>query len=367
MHADFPEDGGFKRDRSLRLVERRLFPTCPSAFVYKQIEYSRREDTVMAKYSVSALCNACGALHPMEIFVILQNGPVSKQSIGDTYQRKKLPPELSALKDKRVYCPNLGRQYSQKNDNHIFLIPVGSQQDQAASISSPAVFISSEAEKAEQLSNQDERMSVLLDKLGERLTFERQGTRLYEAFLEKIESAGGADEMAPSAEDLQRICHEEKEHFKMLQTAITDLGGDVAVDTPSADVAGVLSHGILQIVTDPRTNISQSLQAMLSAELMDNDGWQMLIELAGELGQSRLKYQCQKAREDEQQHIEIVRGWLSSMTLNEAAGEHALFETGGTHSADAEAEEAKKIKLAPIKRAEKAPAPRKVKILAKIK
>lgn len=29
---------------------------------------------------------------------------------------------------------------------------------------------------------------LLLDKLGERLAFERQGTRLYEAFLKKIEA-----------------------------------------------------------------------------------------------------------------------------------------------------------------------------------
>src|ERR1044071_8786685 len=35
-------------------------------------------------------------------------------------------------------------------------------------------------------------LPVLLDKLGERLAFERQGTRLYEAFLQKFETRKSA-------------------------------------------------------------------------------------------------------------------------------------------------------------------------------
>jgi rubrerythrin len=163
-------------------------------------------------------------------------------------------------------------------------------------------------------------LAVLLDKLGERLAFERQGTRLYEAFLQKCESVALDSGSGPSVEDLRHICEEELEHFHLLQNAITALGGDATVQTPSADVAGVLSHGVMQVVSDPRTTIPQSLQAMLTAELVDNDGWQMLQDLAAELGQDDLEEQCGKAYEEEQEHLEKVREWLTSMTMDEASG-----------------------------------------------
>jgi hypothetical protein len=163
-----------------------------------------------------------------------------------------------------------------------------------------------------------EGLPVLLDKLGERLAFERQGTRLYEAFLHKCESMEIADEGGPTVEELQHICEEELQHFKLLQKAITRLGGDATVMTPSADVSAVLSHGVVQVVSDPRTTIAHTLQAMLNAELADNEGWQMLEELAAELGQTDLEEQCRKAFEQEQEHLEKVRGWLAAATLDAA-------------------------------------------------
>jgi rubrerythrin len=163
-------------------------------------------------------------------------------------------------------------------------------------------------------------LAVLLDKLGERLAFERQGTRLYEAFLQKCESLTLEESSGPSVEELRHICEEELEHFHLLQNAIIALGGDATVQTPSADVAGVLSHGVMQVVSDPRTTIPQTLQAMLTAELVDNDGWQMLQDLAAELGQDDLEEQCRRAYEEEQEHLEKVRDWLTSMTMEEVSG-----------------------------------------------
>jgi len=177
-------------------------------------------------------------------------------------------------------------------------------------------------------------LAVLLDKLGERLAFERQGTRLYETFLHKCESLTLEDASGPSIEELRHICEEELEHFHLLQNAIIALGGDATVQTPSADVAGVLSHGLMQVVSDPRTTIPQTLQAMLTAELVDNDGWQMLQELAAELGQDDLEEQCGKAYEEEQEHLEKIREWLTSMTMDEASG-----STEGLDASEVEEEE----------------------------
>jgi rubrerythrin len=165
--------------------------------------------------------------------------------------------------------------------------------------------------------SQENGLAVLLDKLGERLAFERQGTRLYEACLKKSELLG-EQEGGPSLGELRHICEEEMEHFKMLQKVITDMGGDATVQTPSADVAGVLSQGVLQIVSDPRTTMMQTLQAMLVAELSDNDGWEMLCDLASAIGHTDLEEQCHHALDQEQEHLANVRQWLSSMTLSEA-------------------------------------------------
>jgi hypothetical protein len=177
-------------------------------------------------------------------------------------------------------------------------------------------------------------LAVLLDKLGERLAFERQGTRLYEAFLQKCESLTLEESSGPSVEELRHICEEELEHFHLLQNAIIALGGDATVQTPSADVAGVLSHGVMQVVSDPRTTIPQTLQAMLTAELVDNDGWQMLQDLAAELGQDDLEEQCRRAYEEEQEHLEKVRDWLTSMTMEEVSG-----STEGLEASELEASE----------------------------
>jgi len=167
---------------------------------------------------------------------------------------------------------------------------------------------------------QPENFRLLLDKLGERLAFERQGTRLYETVVQKFELLDG-NGSGPELEDLRHILQEEMEHFAMLQKVISELGGDATVQTPSADVAGVLSQGILQIVADPRTSRAQTLQAMLNAELADNDGWQMLIHLSSALGHAEFEKQFEKALEEEQEHLENVRGWLESMTLEEANGQ----------------------------------------------
>jgi len=199
--------------------------------------------------------------------------------------------------------------------------------------SCPSLVGESELTADEELSSGDDRMAVLLDKLGERLAFERQGTRLYEAFIQKVEAMPTQDTNTPPVENLRHICEEELEHFKLLQQAIVELGGDATVQTPSADVAGVLSHGALQVMSDPRTTVAQALQAALTAELADNEGWKMLQELAEQLDEGDLADQCAQAYEQEQQHLENVRTWLSNMVLSEAVGEEALID------ADAESDE----------------------------
>jgi bacterioferritin (cytochrome b1) len=160
-------------------------------------------------------------------------------------------------------------------------------------------------------------MAVLLDKLSERLAFERMGTRLYDALINKCEVLGESSP-GPTLAELRRIREEEAQHFLLLNRAVTSLGGDPTVQSPCADVAAVASLGILQVVTDPRTSVTQCLQAMLTAELTDNDGWRMLIDLTGTLGFAGMAAEFQTALENEEEHLESVRGWLSEKVMEKA-------------------------------------------------
>lgn len=160
-------------------------------------------------------------------------------------------------------------------------------------------------------------MAVLLDKLSERLAFERTGTRLYEALLNKCEMFG-EEEPGPTLEEIQHIGREELEHFLLINETITELGGDPTVQSPSADVAAVASLGIMQVLTDPRSSMAQCLQAMLTAELTDNAGWELLIKLAEELGYTDMATEFQTALEHEEEHLQNVRAWLSECVLTSA-------------------------------------------------
>ena len=162
---------------------------------------------------------------------------------------------------------------------------------------------------------------VLLDKLGARLAFERAGTRLYDALLGKClirsdEAAGFSGGL--SLDRLREFRNEEAQHFMLVMEAMKDLGADPTAVTPGADADGVASIGLMQVMTDPRTSIAQSLHALLIAELADHDGWELLIKLADELGQDEMANTFRGALAEEEQHLTTIRGLVEKSCMNEA-------------------------------------------------
>lgn len=147
---------------------------------------------------------------------------------------------------------------------------------------------------------------MLMDKLGERLAFERSGTRLYDALL--VKCAADASKMI-AAKEIQHIRDEEAMHFALLGAAIQSLGGDPTAQTPSADVAGVEGAGLMQVLNDPKTTLAQALHAILVAEMTDNAAWDELIELTSQVGNDDLVARFAKAREHEKEHLEKVHDW----------------------------------------------------------
>jgi rubrerythrin len=152
-------------------------------------------------------------------------------------------------------------------------------------------------------------MAVLMDKLGERLAFERSGTRLYDALMVKC----AADKSAGiPAKELKHIRDEEAMHFALVGAAIQSLGGDPTAQTPGADVTGVEGQGLMQVLNDPKTTVAQALHAILVAEMTDNAAWDELIELTMQAGNDDLVARFSKARDSEQEHLEKVQGWYKS-------------------------------------------------------
>ena len=150
-----------------------------------------------------------------------------------------------------------------------------------------------------------------IDKVGARLGFERTGVRLYEALISKLDASGGFPG-GPSRVELEEIMRDEYLHFLLLVDTVTKLGGDPTVVTPSADVAATLSRGILDVLVDPRTTFVQALEAILAAELVDNDAWEMLIMGAQKRGDDELVLRFESASADEDRHLANVRAWLAA-------------------------------------------------------
>jgi hypothetical protein len=166
------------------------------------------------------------------------------------------------------------------------------------------------AAKAVAKALQGEKAAVFLDKLGERLAFERTGVRLYDAVLAKL-PASRLTEGSLTVQELRRFRDEELEHLHLVKTAVEALGGDPTAVTPCADLAGVQATGLVAVVTDPRTTLTQCLDALLTAELADNDAWKILIAMAEAAGQDELAEKFANALAQEDHHLASVRTWIA--------------------------------------------------------
>lgn len=166
---------------------------------------------------------------------------------------------------------------------------------------------------------------VLIDKLGERLAFERTGARLYDALIAKYqtlsdspsdEGEGGSGENPLAL--ITRFRHEEIEHFGLVAQTLEGLGADPTAQTPCADISAMASIGIMQVLTDPRTSLPQCLNAILTAELTDNAGWELLVDLTEQADYPDLADNFRYALRQEQQHLASIKGLLSRLVLEEA-------------------------------------------------
>jgi rubrerythrin len=149
----------------------------------------------------------------------------------------------------------------------------------------------------------------LLDQLSARLAYERGGTRLYDAVLRKSRILAEQLGMRDCSSDLERIRAQEVEHAEMVMTLISDLGGDPTLETPCADLEGVMSSGMVQAVNDPRTSLTQCLHVAVVAELADVEAWTSLLMLSKDQLSDSQRDQLHQALTREKDHLAHVRQW----------------------------------------------------------
>jgi rubrerythrin len=161
---------------------------------------------------------------------------------------------------------------------------------------------------------------VFINKLGERLAYERSGVRIYDALIAKCQHTitSGMIEQKIDIATMQRFREEEAQHFELLVANIKKLGADPTAQTPDADAIGVASSGLMKVITDPRTSISQSLEAMLAIELADNAAWELVITLAEDMGFSTMAEEFRAALRQEDVHLATVKSWYEELVRSQA-------------------------------------------------
>lgn len=147
---------------------------------------------------------------------------------------------------------------------------------------------------------------ALVDKLCERLAVETGGVDIYQAAIAKIDDP-------TVAARLKHFMQEEAEHRDLLDAYLTRLGVDDSDrQTPSARLAKHEGEAYLKLVGEAETP-AQILNIMLTIELMDENGWEMIINLGRDLGDDELVRTLNAALQEEKEHLRGVRGMLAQM------------------------------------------------------
>ncbi len=147
----------------------------------------------------------------------------------------------------------------------------------------------------------------LIDKLGERLAYEKIVIQLYEKLLEKHQSSGQED--LPPYELIKQFHREEIEHYRIISDVMESLGSDPRKLTPSGKLENVAENGWLKVLNDPSSTFDQCLHIVHLAELGDNDSWELLVELAELSDLNEIAEEFRNCLAQEEGHILNVRNW----------------------------------------------------------
>jgi bacterioferritin (cytochrome b1) len=157
----------------------------------------------------------------------------------------------------------------------------------------------------------------LIDMLCERLAFERASVRLYDTILRRLEKAGNSAD--PVRTEMGRYRDQEKEHAEWLAGCIRDLGGDADAKTEMARLVERESKGIEQVIETDEL-LPHCMHALLAAELVDNAGWELLIELADDADDREAREAFRRRLHEEEDHLAFVRTAMLAFAREDVLG-----------------------------------------------
>jgi rubrerythrin len=165
----------------------------------------------------------------------------------------------------------------------------------------------------------EKNVGRLVDLLSERLAFERAGVKLYDAILERMR-ASGDPQIQRMLDQMQEHREDEKRHEEWLEEQIRALGGDAHTPSEKSILVQAESQGIEHVIQrDPR--LPHDFHALLVAELADNAGWDLLVQLADEVGDRDAKKEFKKRLHEEEEHLLFVRKAVEQFAKQELMGE----------------------------------------------
>jgi bacterioferritin (cytochrome b1) len=165
--------------------------------------------------------------------------------------------------------------------------------------------------------------SKVIDLLNERLAFERAGVKLYDRVLEVLRASGDANEQQ-MLDEMQQHRDEEKEHEEWLEEQIRNLGGDAHSETEHSRLITRESKGIEEVVMS-EAQLPHLFHALLAAELVDNAGWDLLAQLAGDAGDHGAKREFKKRLHEEEDHLLFVRKAVERYSQKEVLGKDVVM------------------------------------------
>jgi bacterioferritin (cytochrome b1) len=163
----------------------------------------------------------------------------------------------------------------------------------------------------------------VIDVLNERLTFERAGVKLYDAILANMHK-NPSPEVARMLPSMKEHRDHEKEHEEWLEEQIRKLGGDAHGKTEMSELVKAESAGVEQVVCGDK-DLAHQMHALLTAELVDNAGWELLLELADDAGDDEARREFRKRLHEEEEHLIFVRRACTAFARRNVLGQTVLL------------------------------------------
>jgi bacterioferritin (cytochrome b1) len=158
----------------------------------------------------------------------------------------------------------------------------------------------------------------LLDLLTERLTFERAAVKLYDTVIAKMKVSNDPPILAMLTQ-MTKQRNDEKDHEEWLEEQVRALGSDAHTETELSELIERESRGIVDVIAHD-DELPHLFHALVTAELVDDNGWKLLLELADDADDEVARRELRRRAHDEEKHLLYIRTVVAAFTRHDLLG-----------------------------------------------